>query len=262
MEALNALFRLADARGLFQCLDPLIKERLFLYADDVILFVTPHEQDLVLARGILELFAADSGLKTNIQKCLICPIQCYLEDTVNLMQHFPSKLSPLPITYLGIPLAARKLKKCELQPLVDKVNDCLPTWKANMLSKAGRAVLVKAKLSAIPVHTAMAITLSPWVIKCIDKRRRAFLWTGSDSAKGGNCLLAWPKVCRPPDLGGLGFLDLQLFGYALRMRWLWFKRTDPSRPWADLPDVAEPLVVAMFHVSVSVQVGDGHNTLF
>jgi hypothetical protein len=157
--------------------------------------ITPHQQDLVLAKGILELFAADSGLKTNIQKCLISPIQGFLEDTVILVQHFPSKL---PITYLGIPLAARKLKKSELQPLVDRVNDCLPTWKSKMLSKAGRALLAKAKLSAIPIHTAMAITLSPWVLKCIDKCRRAFLWTGSDSAKGGNCLLAWPKVCRPP----------------------------------------------------------------
>jgi len=35
-----------------------------------------------------------------------------------------------------------------------------------MLTKAGRAVLVKSKLSAIPVHTAMAVALSPWALKC------------------------------------------------------------------------------------------------
>jgi len=108
----------------------------------------------------------------------------------------------------------------------------------------------------------MANALPPWVIKCIDKHCRAFLWTGSDSAKWGNCLLAWPKVCRLPDLGGLGILDLELFGYALRMRWLWFKRTDPSKPWAGLPDVVEPLVASMFHASVSVQIGDGQSSLF
>ena len=216
MEALNALFKVVEARGLFQQLDPLITDRVFLYADDVVLFVSPSQQDLTLVKGILEVFAADSGLYTNIAKCLIAPIQCYLDDTVSLLQHFPAKLSPLPTCYLGIPLFVGKLQKCDLQPLVNKVNDCLPTWKAKLMSKAGRAVLVKTKLSAIPVHTAMVISLSPWVIKCIDKRRRAFLWAGSDSVSGGKCLLAWPKVCRPSELGGLGFLDLNIFALAMR----------------------------------------------
>jgi len=262
MEALNALFKLADERGLLFGLDQSVAERVLLYADDVILFLSPQQQDLVLARGILQIFAMDSGLHSNIDKSIIAPIHCNLEDTVTLLQHFPAKLSPLPMCYLGIPLAVGKLRKCDLQPLVDKVNDSLPTWKAKWLSKAGRAVLVKTKLSAIPVHTAMVITLSPWVIQCIDKRRRAFLWAGSDSVSGGKCSLAWPKVCRPPELGGLGLLDLQTFGYALRMRWLWFKKTDSSRPWAQLPDQTEPLVAAMFHASIQVQVGNGRSTLF
>ena len=40
----------------------------------------------------------------------------------------------------------------------------------------------------------------------------------------------------PPDLGSLGIVDLQKFGFALRMRWLWLRRVDPSRPWFCLPD--------------------------
>ena len=45
MEALNALVRLADSQNLFQRLDPLVKDRLFLYADDVILFTAARQQD-------------------------------------------------------------------------------------------------------------------------------------------------------------------------------------------------------------------------
>jgi len=107
------------------------------------------------------------------------------------------------------------------------------------------------------MHTALAITISPWVIQCIDKLRRAFLWAGTDTVSGGKCSVAWPKVCRPPDLGGLGLIDLEIFGYALRMRWLWFKKTDGSRPWASLPDKSEGLVDAMFQVSVSVEIDNG-----
>ena len=57
-------------------------------------------------------------------------------------------------------------------------------------------------------------------------------------------------------------MDLQLFGYALRMRWLWFRKTDASRPWANLPDSTEKVVADLFHASVLVEIGNGERTLF
>jgi len=98
---------------------------------------------------------------------------------VSLLTHFPGKIDPFPIHYLGIPLGLRKLSKAALQPLIDKVASRLPAWKANLLNRAGRTVLIKSTLSAIPTHTALAVSLSPWAIKCIDAIRRAFLWKGA-----------------------------------------------------------------------------------
>ena len=123
-------------------------------------------------------------------------------------------------------------------------------------------VLIKNTLSAIPTHTALAVNLSPWVIKCIDGYRRGFLWQGASTAKGGHCLLSWPRVCRPTDFGGLGLLDLQRFGYALRMRWLWLKRAEGNRSWQDLPTKEEPIVQAMFQESIYFELGDGNMALF
>jgi len=68
--------------------------------------------------------------------------------------------------------------------LVDKVANRLSAWKAGLLNKAGRTVLIKSTLSAIPTHTALAVNLSPWVIKCIDTYRRDFLWQGAKEARG------------------------------------------------------------------------------
>ncbi|RLN13367.1 hypothetical protein C2845_PM09G09680 [Panicum miliaceum] len=116
-------------------------------------------------------------------------------------------------------------------------------------------------MSAVTIHTAIAISISPWVIKCIDKRRRAFLWRGTEVAAGDHCALAWPKVCRPPELGGLGVPDLTIQGFALRMRWFWL-RTDPNRPWSHLPDHPEGIVDSMFSTSISVEVGNGVRTYF
>ena len=146
--------------------------------------------------------------------------------------------------------------------MIDKVANRLPTWKAGLLNKAGRATLIKSTLLAIPTHIALAVNLSPRVTKHIDSCRRSFLWKGAQSAKGGHCLLAWPRVCRPPDLGGLGIIDLQRFGYALRMRWLWMKRTDESRSWHHLPMEKEHVVEAMFQSSIYVELGNGRKALF
>ena len=214
MEVVNALFRLAIQQGLLSELHSKISERAFMYADDVVVFTCPEQQDLVLIRAILEIFAGASGLKTNMPKCHISPIQCNLDATVRLLTHFLGKIDPFLIKYLGIPLGIQHLSKADLQPLIDKVANRLPTWKAGLLNRAGRTVLIKSTLSAIRTHTALAIKLSPWVIKCIGNYRRGFLWKGAQSARGGHC-------CWPPELGGLGVVDLQQFGYALRMRWLW-----------------------------------------
>jgi len=157
MEVLNALLKKADALGMLLPLDDRIKERVFLYADDVVLFLQPQQQDLAMTKGILEIFARVSGLRTNLDKCRISPIQCSLEDTVSLLRHCPGKLDPFPTKYLGIPLSVKRLRKSDLQPLIDKVYDRLPSWKSKFLSKAGRAVLIKSVLSAIPTHTAMAM---------------------------------------------------------------------------------------------------------
>ena len=71
---------------------------------------------------------------------------------MTFLSHFPGKIDPFPIRYLGIPLGVRKLAKHDLQPLIDKVANRLPAWKANLLNKAGRTVLIKSTLSAIPTH--------------------------------------------------------------------------------------------------------------
>jgi hypothetical protein len=77
MEVLHALFRRADEAGL---LTPLqlgtMKYTVFLYADDMVIFLASVQQDARVVRTVLELFVSSSGLRTNISLCMLTPIRC------------------------------------------------------------------------------------------------------------------------------------------------------------------------------------------
>src|SRR5687767_13598569 len=55
------------------------------------------------------------------------------------------------------------------------------------------------------------------VLKQLDARRRAFLWTGTDTASGAQCLAAWETACKRKE-GGLGIPQLQVQNSCLLLK--------------------------------------------
>lgn len=263
MDVLNCLIEKANSEGLLQPLATRnIHHRVSLYVDDVVLFLRPVATDLHIVEDLLQLFGAATGLKTNIQKSSVLPIQCSEADLAVVQAHLPCEIQSFPCKYLGLPLSIKKLTKAQLQPIIDKIAGQLPGWKADLLNRAGRAILVQHVLTAMLIYVATAMDLPPWCLKAIDKIRRNFLWRGRKEANGGHCLIAWPKVSRPKDLGGLGILDLQRFGWALRVRWLWLGKTEPERPWSTFPVPVHNCAQSLFATAILSEVGNGANTKF
>jgi hypothetical protein len=51
-------------------------------------------------------------------------------------------------------------------------------------------------------------------------------------------------------------------GLALRVRWEWLQRTDPSRPWQGVQMPKDKEDSQLFDSMVKIKVGDGRSTLF
>jgi len=88
-----------------------------------------------------------------------------------VLESFPCPVSEFPCSYLGLPLHIRPLRRVDVQPIIDKIANRLPSWKAKFINKAGRLKLVNTVLSLIPVYFLTAFEPKKWVVKKIDKLR-------------------------------------------------------------------------------------------
>ena len=178
------------------------------------------------------------------------------------MSGFQCPVKKFPCNYLGLPLHIRQLRRVDIQPVIDKVANRLPTWKGSFINKAGRLKLVNSVLSSMPVYFLTVFYLKKWALKKIDKIRRALLWNGTSEANGSKCLVAWDNCKKPKANGGFGVLDLAKFSRALRLRWLWYSWVDPERPWVGSPVPCSENDKQLFRASTMVTVGDGRTAMF
>lgn len=227
VDTLGRLIRRAMSLGILERLHPrrTIPE-VSLYAVDVVLFCHPSPSDIAAIKAILELFGRSSGLLVNYHKNSATLLNCEPEHAALITGNLGCTLADLPPTYLGILLTIRRPTSTQLQPLVDTIAGMLPCWKSKLMNKSGRLALVKSVLCAIPIHQLLVFTLPKKTVKLVEKIQRGFLWEGRATANGGSCHVNWRRVCRPISHGGLGVQDIECTCLALRLRWLWYSKTD------------------------------------
>jgi hypothetical protein len=157
-----------------------IKHRISLYVDDMVVFI----------KAILDMFFRATGLLANFVKSHAFPICCDARHTDLISELLGCAVASFTCTYLGVPLSMGRLLREVMQLLVDKVANRIPALKGRLLNRSGRLVLVQSTLCAIPVHISMALKVAPWVVKTITTLIRGFLWSGTEIASGGKCVVA------------------------------------------------------------------------
>jgi hypothetical protein len=166
MDILHWLFAKASRDGVLRPI-PLqeIKFQCSLYADNVIIFITPTVQEARAVKEILRVFGEASGLKTNLSKCSITPIfggDEVMEDIVNILG---CQVQEFPIRYLGLPLSTKKPAKAQVHAIIEAVARKLPPSHGSLMARSSRLVWIKSVLRAVPIYSMMANTVPPWPSK-------------------------------------------------------------------------------------------------
>ncbi|KAE8735025.1 Betaine aldehyde dehydrogenase [Hibiscus syriacus] len=200
-ELLNLLIRKAVSSGLFSGLivgkdDTALNLSHLQFADDLIIFCMASKTQILNVKRVLRVFEVISGLQLNLTKCRLFGINISEEEVLQWANTIGCVVGHFPSEYLGLPLGAKRNSIALWDPIVQKFNKKLASWKARTL------------------NSIMA----------------SFLWGGGAEVKKIHWI-NWSTVCSAKSAGGLGVLDLNYMNRALLGKWSWRFANDRGSVW-------------------------------
>ncbi|XP_074308855.1 uncharacterized protein LOC141643553 [Silene latifolia] len=185
------------------------------FADDSIIFTKANEREARLVKSIINRYEKASGQLVSLDKTTVS----FSRGTHNYRKNLVASILGVRAVreqgkYLGLPTVIGNSKRELVQLLKDKLTKRLQGWRSLMLSKAGREVLIKAVAQSIPTY-AMSVFKLPGFFCDELKSLVLNFWWGAENGRKKIPWVAWEKLCRSKDKGGLGLRDFRLFNNAL-----------------------------------------------
>ena len=192
-----------------------------LFADDSLLFSRATRQECLTVIEILNHYEKASGQKINFDKSEVSFSKgVNRERSMELINLLQMKLVQKHDKYLGVPTCHGSSMTQIFRGIVDRVWKKVRGWKEKLLPKAGKEVLIKSVVQAIPTYLMSIYKIPQKIIQEINSAMARFWWGGRGDARGIHWL-SWEKLCQPKSMGGMGSKDLRVFNDALLGRQIW-----------------------------------------
>jgi hypothetical protein len=199
-----------------------------LFADDSVVFLEASEQSMMALKEVLHRYEVSSSQKVNLQKSSIFFGKgCNEVFKGNLKNIIGITCEALSEKYLGLPTVVGRSKEGAFKSITDRSRGKVGGWKGQGLSKAGREVLVKSILQAVPTYAMGCFQLTKGQCKQLTSISAGFWWGATEGRRKVHWL-GWNKMCEPKPSGGMGFRDFKGFNQALLAKQAWRIVTNPN----------------------------------
>jgi hypothetical protein len=175
-------------------------------------------------------------MRINYHKRELVPLNLS-EEQVHLASHiFSCPIGSFPIKYLGVPLHFDKLKREDLQPLIDKIMKKIASWRGKLLSQAARVMLIKTCLASIPVYLMSFLKFPKWATKILNSHLANCLWSDHEG-KHKYHLANWESISMMKEFGGVGVPNLRDLNMCLLGSWVKRYQDGRGKLWKEIVDV-------------------------
>jgi hypothetical protein len=174
------------------------------YADDTLVIMKADANQLLCLKSLLHTLAKSTGLRVNYNKPCMTPIN--MDDS--RLSHFANTVNcqkgSFPFTYLGLPFGITKPTLEHFIPLVVRVEKRL-CGIADFLNYGGKLQMVNSVLASLPISHMSCFDVPVSIKGQVIKFMRHCLWgkMTTEVQVKGLAHVAWSKICRPKDQGGL-----------------------------------------------------------
>lgn len=135
-----------------------------------------------------------------------------------------------PGKYLGLPSEWGRSKISALNWIKEKVLAKLDGWKVSLLNQAGKEVLIKAVVQAIPAYAMAMVRFPKNFCKSLCAAVARFYWSSNGKSRGIHWK-KWEVLTKNKSDGGLGFKDFADMNSALLAKQAWRVIQNPDSLW-------------------------------
>ncbi|XP_016177831.1 uncharacterized protein LOC107620131 [Arachis ipaensis] len=199
-----------------------------LFADDCIIFTRVQEDEIYQLIQIINKYTETSGQRINTEKSgLIFGRHVPIQSKVNTEEITGMASWEDPERYLGLPARWGRSKNKALEWIEEKILDKMQGWKEKLLNQAGKEVLIKAVIQAIPIYAMNVIKFPISFCKRIEAATARFWWSNNEKERSIHWK-SWTKMTKSKKNGGLGFkgLECQNIAHLAKQAWRLLKEED------------------------------------